>query len=461
MAATGTIAATVAARGGFTSLSQALFVVLAGGCLLLAAPSGVPRSPRLAAALLAALAALTALSGAWSVTKSPEALRWAAVVGGYGALVLVGAMAARHRSGPAVIAAGACAVATLSALAGMIAVALRVEPFAERIGGTWRPGGPLEFPPALALLVVAVLPALLWAMTAGPRRQRPVAGAVGALAGATLALADSRLQLVLAVTVVGLMVVAAPGRIPARRLVLGAAGTLIAGAGAVSHLLLGAYSSPGERGQELGRALAVVGLLVVAAAIWPKLHSLITRRGASTCVLVVALVCCAIAALGVVTVGTVSVVEGQAVAKSSGFGHGRAALWFAAVEAAKSRPLLGVGAGSYYEATVSLQGRGPSRFVHNLPLEAAAELGLPGLGLVLAIYLVSLLGVWRARASPAAWLLGPGVVAFLISNLLDWSWHLPGLAALWAVCLGAVLSARRAGQRHDLVRSDRPKTKRG
>ncbi|MGH2862782.1 MAG: hypothetical protein ACRDLT_14945 [Solirubrobacteraceae bacterium] len=37
--------------------------------------------------------------------------------------------------------------------------------------------------------------------------------------------------------------------------------------------------------------------------------------------------------------------------------------------------------------------------------------------------------------------LAPLVVAFMLSNLLDWTWHLPGMTALWAVALGALASS--------------------
>jgi hypothetical protein len=52
--------------------------------------------------------------------------------------------------------------------------------------------------------------------------------------------------------------------------------------------------------------------------------------------------------------------------------------------------------------------------------------------------------VWRARASRAAWLLGPGALAFLASGLLDWPWHLAGSGAVWAASLGALVGAASA-----------------
>ena len=43
----------------------------------------------------------------------------------------------------------------------------------------------------------------------------------------------------------------------------------------------------------------------------------------------------------------------------------------------------------------------------------------------------------RADAA-AAWLLGPFVAYFLLDNLVDWSWHLAGLTAIFAAAAGAL-----------------------
>jgi uncharacterized membrane protein AbrB (regulator of aidB expression) len=49
--------------------------------------------------------------------------------------------------------------------------------------------------------------------------------------------------------------------------------------------------------------------------------------------------------------------------------------------------------------------------------------------------------VWSRRRSPAAWLLGPAVVAFLAANLFDWPWHVPASGAIFALALGGLVGS--------------------
>ena len=122
--------------------------------------------------------------------------------------------------------------------------------------------------------------------------------------------------------------------------------------------------------------------------------------------------------------------------------HNRGETWEAAIRTFAERPLHGAGADAFLTASVRYQDGSTIAFAHNLPLELAAELGILGLVLALALYATSARLVWRARATPAAYLLGPIVIAFLVSNLLDWTWHLAGAGAMWAVALGALAGAQ-------------------
>src|SRR5207247_2105076 len=97
----------------------------------------------------------------------------------------------------------------------------------------------------------------------------------------------------------------------------------------------------------------------------------------------------------------------------SGFAHGRIALWESAVDAASDRPLAGSGSLSFLRASRAAQNPPPVRFAHDLPLESWAELGLAGLALTLLLYAGSAGLVWSRWPGPAAWLLGPAVLAFL------------------------------------------------
>jgi hypothetical protein len=108
--------------------------------------------------------------------------------------------------------------------------------------------------------------------------------------------------------------------------------------------------------------------------------------------------------------------------------------------------VLGAGAGAYYVASVRHQGAAPTLYAHDLPLELAAELGVLGVLLALAMYASSAVIIVRALDTAGLWLLAPTVVAFMASNLLDWTWHLAGLGAVWAAVAGglAAATARRS-----------------
>ncbi len=122
-----------------------------------------------------------------------------------------------------------------------------------------------------------------------------------------------------------------------------------------------------------------------------------------------------------------------------GFLHGRASTWEAAVDTFTDRPLVGTGADAFLAGSARHQGGETIVFAHNLPLELGAELGIAGFLLAIALYVAAGRVTWRARATPAGRLLGPGAAAFLVASLVDWPWHLAGSGAVWALCVGALL----------------------
>jgi O-antigen ligase len=151
-------------------------------------------------------------------------------------------------------------------------------------------------------------------------------------------------------------------------------------------------------------------------------------------------------AAAIIVVGTAALPErvGAGIQPSSGFDHGRVEGWRAAIDVGASRPLSGVGDGGYFEASRAEQGRSPTLYAHSLPLEAFAELGVPGLALALTILGGTAAVAWRARGTSAVLLLGPAALAFAAANLVDWSWHLAGSGAVWAVAVGAMIGAVEA-----------------
>ena len=85
-------------------------------------------------------------------------------------------------------------------------------------------------------------------------------------------------------------------------------------------------------------------------------------------------------------------------------------------------------------------------YAHDLPLELWAELGIAGAAVALALYAAVGAALARARRSPALWLAGPAVAAFMLANLVDFPWHLAGAGAVWALALGILIAAGRPGR---------------
>lgn len=418
--------------GGFDAWSRSLFIAFAGGALLAAVvldAGGAVRDARSPLALaLAALAGLSLLSAAWTVGASAAALRWGLVIGAYAA-VLVAAATVTSATGPWPIAGGIAVLAFIEAVVGLHAVASHTLPEAERLRGSWRPGGTFEYPPALALLQVGALPVFSCAMD---RSRAPVAGAAAGatvLAGAVLGLADNRLAMALAAAVL-LVLMLRPSAPPRARAAAVGASVLGVSGGLLAALALGAH---------VGLAL----LAVAAGIAWPM-----ARRGRpllprgwlaaaalSTTVLAVAAV--AVSASDPPRRSTVAAER----ARATDLLHGRGEQWRAAVQTWLDRPVLGAGADAYYVASIRHQRVDQSLFAHDLPLELGAELGVLGLLLGVGLYFCAALSVARAWHTTTMLLLGPLVVAFLVSNLLDWTWHLAGLGSIWAAAAGALTGA--------------------
>ncbi len=192
----------------------------------------------------------------------------------------------------------------------------------------------------------------------------------------------------------------------------------------------------GLSGSRLAPALTAVVLLALCVRV---------RAARATVVL---LLLGAVAAPALVDVHSVAGTHPSGVgpARSSDVLHGRAAEWRAALATWDDRPLLGAGAGAYGVASAPHRGPGSSPFAHDLPLELAAELGVFGLVCAVALYASAASIAFRGLRDPSGWLLAPMVGALLISGLVDWTWHLAGLAAVWAAAAGGLLGL------HDTVR---------
>jgi hypothetical protein len=433
--------------GGFDAASQSMFVALAGVALLAScsldgrAVSAAARS-RLVLALVG-IAALSLASTAWTLDGRTAAFRAALVVSAYAAVFVAAATLAK-RTGPQPFAAAVAALALIEAMLGLHAVAMHSLPDAERIYGVWRPGGTFQYPPALAVLEVCALPALSSLLN---HRSLLVAGGAAAtatLAGATLGLSQSRLGLAMAAVLLTLMVFRPADKRSQRVAAIATAAFVVIGA-LIAPTLLGGHVTATTPGKGWSGAAEIAGLAAALGVAW-----LLTRRASSGrigCVLTATGCVAAVALVTLVWAGDKdarSTSTGPALHRSlrttrkSDLLHGRGHEWQAALETWSDHPLLGAGAGAYYTASLAHQGPGPTRYAHDLPLELTAELGVLGLLLGVAIYVSAARIIARAINTPGLWLLAPTVVAFLASNLVDWTWHLAGLGALWAATAGAM-----------------------
>jgi len=118
---------------------------------------------------------------------------------------------------------------------------------------------------------------------------------------------------------------------------------------------------------------------------------------------------------------------------TSASGSGRYQFWQAAIDAFASSPIKGIGAGNY-ELYWNAHPEAPLWIVnaHSLYLETLAELGIPGLTLVLGLFGVAVVsGLRRIRSAMQVELAAALAVlaAGAVSAGLDWTWQLPAAFA--------------------------------
>jgi O-antigen ligase len=264
-----------------------------------------------------------------------------------------------------------------------------------------------------------------------------------------IALSASRVSLALAVAVGGLALVAAA----TRRALVGGALCLAGGAGVALELTVDAGAS------EPVRVAVLIAVVALAAPLWLAVRTPLARRAAEPAAPARSRWAAPAVLVAAVLAGgfAFGAAAGRGVGPAGGFLHGRASTWRAAIETFADRPFSGTGADAFLTGSARHQGGQTIAFAHSLPLELAAELGLVGLVLAIALYAAVARGVWRARHARAAWLLGPAAAAFLIASLVDWPWHLAGAGAVWALAVGALAggSSRVPRSHMQLLRGDR------
>jgi hypothetical protein len=124
--------------------------------------------------------------------------------------------------------------------------------------------------------------------------------------------------------------------------------------------------------------------------------------------------------------------------------NGRTGLWHVAWQEVRAHPLLGGGAGSYERYYVAHRSSTLQvQDAHSLYLETLAELGPPGLVLLLAVLALPLVVMVRLRRRPLVPVAGAAYVVYLVHAVADWDWELAGVTLAAVFCgLACLLAAR-------------------
>jgi O-antigen ligase len=125
------------------------------------------------------------------------------------------------------------------------------------------------------------------------------------------------------------------------------------------------------------------------------------------------------------------------------FGENRPHYWRVAWQDFEANPILGSGAGTF--GAFWLEHRPVDEFVHDahsLFLESLAELGSPGLALLVVGFGVPLVAL-RRRQDPFVAAAAGAYVAFLLHAAVDWDWEFGAVGLVGVGCAAAVLVGTR------------------
>jgi hypothetical protein len=468
------LAAAVFAGGGSrvdSLASVGIAALVVAGIALAAALRGVLPLPRLehgAAAAVVGLALSTAWAGlsmAWSIAgdRSWDWLGRGLVYLAFLALgLLAGSLVAGARRLAAILAL------VLGAALGWALLGVAVPslfPDGDRIARLREPVGYWN---ALALLADGALALGLW--LANDRRAAVrVAGALLTYGGAlALLLTQSRAGVVGALAVVALWLVLSRERLAdALRVAVAVVPALVVGGWAFTRPALvedGVLRADRVSDGRVFAALTLVLGAAVALAAWKlPVERLVTDRGRAVRTTLVAL--CAVALVA----GTAGVVakEGNPFSwASSQFSGGECAnvpgrlaelcannrldWWKESLHIARARPLGGSGAGTFAVARLRYRADATEASEpHSVPFQVLADLGVVGLGLLVATVVGSALGVRRGlRLAPpgerrAGAALACLVLAFVVHSLVDYDLDFLAVSAPALTALGALLALGR------------------
>ncbi len=426
-----------------------------------------PRTTRLPLLGLMALVAWTAISLAWTSSAEATYAELARLVAyaGMGLLALMTLHRGNWRPAAAGLAAAAVAVSGLSVLSRIYPAAFAGTSAAIVIDG--RLSYPLGYWNALgAWSAMALVLALGWSGSrTAPIGRRLALAAIPTIA-VSIYLTYSRGALVgLAIALIVLFALYGD-----RRELVTNAGVGLAGA--VGAILIVA-TQPGIANGSGGAGGGFVAVTLVAAgAMCAAFGDAAARRRVGLppwrrAALATVLACCALLVVGAATLApgrisarltsTPSTIQAPGTshpaARVASLNGARPTIWRQGLDAFASRPLLGIGPGTFAFWWSRHEGSPAIRDAHSLYLGTLADLGVPGL-LALAAIILGLLAAgadagrrlsWRP---PVAAGLAAAAIAFCVQAAGDWLWQVPAtvaLATLAIVVLVASGSTRRAG----------------
>jgi O-antigen ligase len=124
--------------------------------------------------------------------------------------------------------------------------------------------------------------------------------------------------------------------------------------------------------------------------------------------------------------------------------NGRIDLWRVAWREYRAHPVLGTGAGTYYEYWLRDRPYPAQRKnAHSLYLEVLAELGPVGLALLVAALLVPLAVAVRTRGHPLVPAAAGAYGVYLLHAAGDWDWQIVGLTFAALLCAAGILRVGR------------------
>lgn len=126
-------------------------------------------------------------------------------------------------------------------------------------------------------------------------------------------------------------------------------------------------------------------------------------------------------------------------------GELRVVLWNEATEMIAAEPLTGVGPGRFREVSPTAADRDDAWWAHNEFLHIAAESGVPGGVLLLALVVWCLAWLWPAAADPRAVTVFAAVLGVSLNATIDYVWHFPAIPLGLGLLVGVVPGLRTLG----------------